>query len=440
MNEPLPPYLTETRDASSPQRSAELELADRIGRGETIDLVYDYAGQVDELSRLPPTILLMDDLAGAVALDADLDSLGDFRIVREVGRGGMGVIYEAVQVSLGRRVALKVLLHAVALDPRQVQRFQVEAQAAASLSHPHIVPVFTTGSEGGVPFYAMQFIEGRDLARAIREFRGREDPDATESHPSGPTRSTPRAGRRHLSDRAVALLGRQAAEALAYAHSHEVLHRDIKPSNLLVDATGHLWITDIGLARIRSELGLTHTGDRLGTPRYMSPEQALGRWTTIDARTDVYALGATLYELLTLRPAFDDKDLVKLLRRIAEDEPTPPRRIDPGIAADLETIILNAMAKDPADRYSTAVDLVEDLGRFLADRPILARRPTLGKRALKWARRHRSLAAVGLAGLVVLTLGATVGAWRYSTWLRQYNMALQAQIIRADQNAREADW
>jgi RNA polymerase sigma-70 factor (subfamily 1) len=431
MNDPLPLDLTETRDALL------ADLADCLRRGVTIDLVDDDGGQADELRRRPPPIRLMADLAGPAARDADLGSLGEFRIVREVGRGGMGLVYEAVQVSLGRRVALKVLLNAAALDSRRVLRFQVEAQAGASLHHPHIVPVFATGSEGGIPFYAMQFIEGRDLAQIIREVQRMEDLDVTGSYRHVPTRSTPRADRL-LSDRAAARLGLQAAEALAYAHAHDVLHRDIKPSNLLVDATGHLWVTDFGLARIRGELDLTRTGDRLGTPRFMSPEQAGGR-TPIDGRTDVYALGMTLYELLTLRPAFDDEDQVKLLRRIAEDEPTRPRRIDPRIAAELETIVLKAMAKDPADRYTTAAELAEDLRRFLADRPILARRPTLARCAVKWARRHRSLVAVGLAGLVLLTFGAAVGAWRYTTWLYEYNTALQAQKARADQSAREAD-
>jgi WD40 repeat protein/serine/threonine protein kinase len=440
MNDPLPPDLTEAGDALLAERAAE--LADRLRRGETIDLADDDS-HADELRQLLPMIRLMAGLGGPaapVARDPDLGSLGDFQIVREVGRGGMGVVYEAVQVSLGRRVALKVLLNAAALDPRQVQRFRVEAQAAANLQHPHIVPVFATGSEGSIPFYAMQLIQGRDLARIIRELRGLEDPDVTEADPHGNTRSTPRAGRPFLPDRAVALLGRQAADALAYAHAHEVLHRDIKPSNLLVDTAGHLWITDFGLAKtLQADSRMTRTGAIVGTPRYLSPEQALGGRTPVDVRADVYALGATLYELLTLRPAFGDEDHAKLLRRIAEDEPIPPRRIDPRIATDLETIILKAMAKSPDERYPTAAELAEDLRRFLEDRPILARRPTLAKRAVKWARRHRSLVAVGSAGLVLLTLGAAVGAWRYTTWLQEYNTVLQAQIIRADRNAREAD-
>ena len=172
--------------------------------------------------------------------------------------------------------------------------------------------------------------------------------------------------------------------ALEHAHANDVLHRDVKPSNLLIDEKGHLWITDFGLARIRGGLDLTQTDEALGTPRYMSPEQALGRRTPVDGRTDVYSLGATLYEILTLATPFPGDDRLELLRRITEDEPIPPRKIDPRIPGELETIVLKAMAKVPADRYATAADLADDLGRFLDDRPIRARRPSLLNRAGKW--------------------------------------------------------
>ena len=193
--------------------------------------------------------------------------------------------------------------------------------------------------------------------------------------------------------REVARLARQAAEALDHAHASDVLHRDIKPSNLMIDDSGELWITDFGLARVRGGLDLTHTGDALGTPRYMSPEQALGRRTPLDGRTDIYSLGVTIYELLTLRPAFPGDDRLEILRQIAQDEPTPPRKLDPTIPVDLETIVLKAMAKSPADRYATAAELAADLGRFLDNRPILARRPSLADRGAKWMRRHRGLVA-----------------------------------------------
>jgi tetratricopeptide (TPR) repeat protein/tRNA A-37 threonylcarbamoyl transferase component Bud32 len=327
--------------------------------------------------------------------DTPTGLLGDFRIVREAGRGGMGVVYEAEQVSLGRRVALKVLPFAAALDPRQLARFRVEAQAAAQLHHTNIVPVHSVGVERGVHYYAMQFIDGRSLAEVVRELRearaGSEPPDRS---PLGASTS----GRPFFE--AVARLGVQAAEALEYAHSLGIVHRDVKPANLLLDARGTLWVTDFGLARLHADAGLTMTGDVLGTLRYMSPEQALARRVLIDQRTDVYSLGVTLYELLTLRPAFDGLDRQELLRQIAFEEPPAPRRVDPAVPRELETVVLKAMEKEPEGRYGSAQELADDLRRYLEHRPIKAKRPTLVERAAKWSRRHAT--AVGAAALVLL--------------------------------------
>src|SRR5205807_1437452 len=247
-------------------------------------------------------------------------ALGDFRIVREIGRGGMGVVYEAVQLSLGRRVALKVLPFAAALDGKQLQRFKNEAQAAAHLHHQNIVPVHFVGCERGVHFYAMQYIEGQTLANVIHELRLGER--GCVSAPSLGALTQPRSPEDVLTPpvaalstehsttspaffRTVANFGVQAAEALEHAHQLGVIHRDIKPANLLVDASGRLWITDFGLAHCQSQPGLTMTGDLLGTLRYMSPEQALAKRITVDARTDIYSLGVTLYELLALQPAYN---------------------------------------------------------------------------------------------------------------------------------------
>jgi len=316
--------------------------------------------------------------------------LGDFRILREVGRGGMGVVYEAEQVSLGRRVALKVLPFAAAIDPKQRQRFQIEAQAAAQLHHPHIVPIFGVGCDQGIHYYAMQFVEGRSLAAILHELRSSREAPAC---------------------RYVARLGAEAADALDHAHGLGILHRDIKPANLLIDPLGALWITDFGLARFPSDLSLTHTGDLVGTLRYMSPEQALARRGVVDQRTDIYALGATLYELLTLRPAFDGRDHQELLRQIALDEPVRPRRRNPAVPRDLETIVLKAMAKDPSSRYPTAQELAADLRRFGDDRPILARRPGLLERSLRWALRHRELVATAAAIVVLALMIGTAVTW-----------------------------
>ena len=327
--------------------------------------------------------------------------LGDYRIVRELGRGSMGVVYEARQVSLGRRVALKVLPLASAIDPRQRQRFLIEAQAAAQLNHPHIVPIYAAGCDQGVHFYAMQYVDGHSLAELLVEYRehATSDGEVQAEAPSG----------QHAQSHAqeIARLGIQAAEALDHAHSLGVVHRDIKPANLMIDSRAELWITDFGLARFRGDQSLTRSGDLVGTLRYMSPEQAQARRGVVDQRTDIYALGLTLYELLTLQPAFNGRDHSDLLRQIAQEEPVPPRRLVPAIPRDLETIVMKASCKEPAGRYATAQDLADDLARFLDDRPILARRPTLLERTIRWARRHKQ---VVLTAATVLVLALAGGA------------------------------
>jgi serine/threonine protein kinase/Tfp pilus assembly protein PilF len=376
--------------------------------------------------------------------------LGDFRPLREIGRGGMGVVYEAEQVSLGRRVALKVLPLTAALDPKQAQRFRNEAQAAARLHHPHIVPVYAVGWERGVPYYAMQLIDGRSLADVIQELRReRSGAGKTKGEHQAPTAD--RAGRRPVTSvrqrpapraRTVAEWGIQAAEALDYAHECGVVHRDIKPGNLLLDARGHIWVTDFGLARFPGEDGLTRTGDVLGTLRYMSPEQAHARRGTVDHRADVYALGASLYELLTLEPVFDGGTPQEVLYRTAHEEPRPLRRVDPAIPAELETIVLKALEKDPARRYQTAQEFADDLRRFLAEQPIQARRPTPQERAVKWLRRHPAgVRAALLAGVAI------VAALAFSavTFFRERNEArrsedLAMQSVDAMYTAFAEDW
>jgi tRNA A-37 threonylcarbamoyl transferase component Bud32 len=338
--------------------------------------------------------------------------LGDFRLVQEIGRGGMGVVYEAVQLSLGRRVALKVLALATALDPRQLQRFENEARAAAHLHHGHIVPVFAVGCERGTHYYAMQLIDGPSLAAVIDDLRQRPSPASPAADTVARGSSlTPQSVGTPPFFRAVAAVGRQAAEALEHAHQMGVVHRDVKPANLLLDRRGHLWVADFGLARFQECPGLTMSGDLVGTPRYMSPEQAAGL-PVIDPRSDVYSLGATLYELLTQSPAFSGRDRRECLRQILEEEPVAPRRLSKAVPAELETIVLKALAKAPEDRYGSARELADDLARFLDDRPIRARPPGWRQLAAKWARRHRRVVTAAVLGLVaaVVVLGWTT--WR----------------------------
>jgi WD40 repeat protein/serine/threonine protein kinase len=399
------------------------DLADRLQNGHPIDreeILARYPKQAESLRRLLPAMEVMAELgvsASRVAvssrptvvspLDAVLGVLGDFRVIREVGRGGMGVVYEATQISLGRRVALKVLPFAAALDSHQLQRFKTEAQAAAQLHHTNIVPVFWVGCERGVHYYAMQFIEGQTLAGLIQSQQSaasEREAECRSAH-GGRGASARHRVRRPDDYRRVATLGIQAAEALDHAHRAGVLHRDVKPANLLIDGHDKLWITDFGVARFVNDSGLTLTGNLVGTLRYMSPEQALARRLIVDQRTDVYSLGATLYELLTLRPAVGGVDRQDVLRRIAEDDPIAPRRIDPAIPRDLETIVLKTLAKEPQARYATAHDLADDLRRFLEHRPIIARRPNMVERAAKWVWRHPTAVASVVSVLVVAVIG-----------------------------------
>ncbi len=372
----------------------------------------------DLAEELQAALLGVDFVHGAASRlvpeeDTDAEpgrSLGDYRLLREVGRGGMAVVYEAEQVSLGRRVALKVLPFAAVLDPKQLQRFKNEAMAAAHLRHPNIVPVYGVGCERGVHYYAMQFVEGQSLAAAIRDLRG----GGTGEGPRTPI-SSHGSNREPAYIRMAAALGVQAAEALDHAHQLGIVHRDIKPGNLLVDLAGTLWVTDFGLACSLKDVGLTITGELLGTIRYMSPEQALAKRVPVDHRTDVYSLGATLYELFTLEPAFPGDDPHLVIQDIALKEPVLPRRLNPALPRDLETVLLKAMWKDPAGRYATAQELADDLKRFLENRPIEAKRPGPFRRAANWSRRHRTLVGATAALLLLSTAGLATGTallWR----------------------------
>jgi serine/threonine protein kinase/Flp pilus assembly protein TadD len=389
--------------------------------------------------------------------------LGDFRIAREVGRGGMGIVYEAEQISLGRRVALKVLPFAATMDPRHLRRFQNEARAAAGLHHTSIVPVYFVGCERGVHYYAMQFIEGKDLASVLADRRKQADgpgnpPTPTESPdapagqaaapaalPGAPTRpiaglSTQREPRTAEHFRSLARLAIQAAEALDHAHQLGIVHRDVKPANLLVDTEGRLWVTDFGLAHIQSDSRLTMTGDLVGTLRYMSPEQALAKRVVVDHRTDIYSLGATLYELLTLEPVFAGSDRQELLRQIAFEEPRVPRRNNRAIPAELETIVLKALQKNPTDRYATAQEMADDLHRFVLGEPIRARRPSMARRVRGWCRRHKQLVSGLGVLLVTLTIVGAITLWRQERQRTAIEQAVAEDLREADVWQGQEKW
>jgi tetratricopeptide (TPR) repeat protein len=349
--------------------------------------------------------------------------LGEFELLRELGRGGMGVVYEAVQTSLGRRVALKVLAEGLGLTPAAVERFRREAATAARLHHTNIVPVYATGISGDTLFYAMELIDGPSLDRVLlglRNSQQRATPNASgqtvayaEPSPvaaaSGLSVSSLSSGAQYFDTVARMIAG--VADALDYAHRQGVLHRDIKPANLLLSAAGRLSLNDFGLARLLEEPGMTLTGEFLGTPAYASPEQITGGRVPIDQRTDVYSLGATLYELLTLRPPFVGASRDQVLAQILQKDPVPPRRWNAKIPIDLETICLKALDKDPDRRYASAQALGEDLQRYLNRFAISARRAGPVARFKKWAKRKPGLAAA-LGGLLLAMLTAVFFGWQ----------------------------
>lgn len=459
------------------------EFLDRRRHGERVS-VEDYAARnpdhADEIRELFPTIAALEGAkpdAQARSKPAAFEApqrLGDLRLLREIGRGGMGVVYEAQQESLGRRVAVKVLPARILFDTKQLERFRREARTAGALQHPGIVPIYSVGEQDGLHYLVMQLVDGvgldvisrqvgaqtqvasnlaqqslaaggddttaasleEDLALALltNDF-SRSAVGAASSRPpsdqaptvalSGDAASSLRAksiawaltGGDNVDLRAigpqyyrgVAKIGAQAAEALAHAHHRGILHRDIKPANLLLDRTGKLWITDFGLAKAVDQQGLSQTGELLGTLRYMPPEQLRGEAT---AASDLYALGLTLYELVTFRSPFDAATPSEVLQKINEHRPQRPRQHNPHVPLDLERIILRAMAAEPGDRYPAGEPLAEDLRRFLQDEPVAARPPAVLRRAKRWIR-QRQTAAIALAafmlggGLILGLMAAT---------------------------------
>ena len=312
--------------------------------------------------------------------------VGDYELLEELGRGGMGVVYRARQLSLGREVAVKFLLHGALAGDQAMARFRAEAEAVANLQHPHIVAIYEIGEDRGRHFQAMELVAGRSLAEVLR---------------GGPLPAIRAAG--YL---------RSVAEALHYAHEQGVLHRDLKPANVLIDQRDEPRVTDFGLAKRLSDAPggtplpeLTLSGQVLGTPAYIPPEQAAGG--AVDARSDVYSLGALLYHLIVGRPPFVGESATQVLRLVAETEPIAPSLLNPSLPRDLETISLKCLEKEPARRYGTAHALANDLGRFLRDEPILARPISLLERAWRWCKRTPALAA-SMVGIALLLVGIAV--------------------------------
>ena len=447
-----------TQHDNGDDRFAEIaeSFVERYQRGErpSVDAYVAAHPEFEEQIReLFPALEVLEELApdsagvSSLGPTTELDvpaTIGGYRIVREIGRGGMGIVYEAEQPGLHRRVALKVLPAHVRKDEAALERFRRESQAAAGLQHPNIVPVYEVGEDETHAFYVMQFVDGQGLDAVLTELRKMRNAtprpgddrstseeiqpatfaakslltgrflEASESdHDSSSTGSdavTTSIGLlpefdstadAHTSAcyRSLSQVASQAARALAHAHSNGVVHRDIKPSNLMLDSSGNVWVTDFGLAK-GEEDDLTQTGDIIGTLRYMAPERFRG-WA--DPRSDVYSMGMTLYEMLALRPAFATIDRARLMQQITETGPPRPRTVDARIPHDLETIVLKAIEREPAHRYQSADELAGDLDRYLADKPILARRSTWAERILRWGRRN-PLTAVLISGIALLLL------------------------------------
>ena len=345
---------------------------------------------------------------------------GDYEIVRELGRGGMGVVYLARQKSLSRDVAVKVMRPGDAAFSRVVKRFMEEARHLARLRHPNIVSIHEIGRADNEPYFTMDYVDGEPLSAILkRPAHSRlltQDPAAAETKsflharaPDAPAaasaaRSTRAKRKQPLSPTQALAILKQAAAAVEHAHEHGIIHRDLKPGNILVEPSGRAFVTDFGLARDMAESSqLTHSGQMMGTPAYMAPEQAQGKKELIGEATDIHALGVILYEMLTGELPYGNDAPASIIVRLLTHDPTPPRKLDRRIPRDLETICLKAMAKTPDGRYASVRALLEDIRRFESGEPVLARRPGRLARTARFARRHwKSAAAVVLPAAVVL--------------------------------------
>ena len=425
------------------------DFVDRLRSGHSPDIA-DIARQHpelnDEIYSLFPLLQSLEVSKGSLHEPQRL--LGDYVLTREVGRGGMGVVYEAIQSTLGRRVALKVLSKQLTRDERFLERFRLEAQAAARLSHPHVVPVIGWGEHEGSYFYTMQFVDGCGLDEALGHLQdpapGDEWAAQLATHmrttpwdrdPSPTPHETTTDIRTYVRNAARIML--QASMGIAAAHARGVLHRDVKPSNILIDRRRHVWIADFGLCKETDSGVLTAPGDLLGTFRYMAPERFEG---TSDVQSDVYGLGMTLYELVTRTPAYDGNDRAAIAAQVVAAPPRPPRALEPGVPKDLERVILKAIHRDRSQRYATADALRSDLEAFLSGDPVSARPATLGYHLWASIRRHRALALLGAAAALALILSTVYYVRRLeekeaSARFREY----AASIAAAETSLRDLD-
>lgn len=440
--------------------ATEFAARQRQGECPSIDeYVTRHPEFADEIRSILPTISALEKWKAKQQRTRDgrvtlagwrLEQLGDFRIIREIGRGGMGIVYEAEQRSLSRRVAVKVLPRQLLVDVEQLRRFEREAKTAAALHHTNIVPVFGIGHDDGFHFYVMQMIDGigldhvlaslksqvgldteESLTQVVRELLSRRDSNASDIPNASlqntisvqsqstvtdvvsnrfqplalPKISTIVSTNRRTSSywTGIAKIGIQIADAVQYAHANNTLHRDIKPSNIVIDSHGVCWVADFGLAKAIEDASISHTGSLAGTLAYMAPEQFRSH---ADARSDIYSLGLTLYELVTQQPAYYAIDRAQLLHKIMTSEPLRPRQIQPAIPRDLETILLKAMDREPNRRYQSAAALAEDLHRFLEDSPISARRSGIAERSWRYCRRNPVVAGLSATALMLVAMVA----------------------------------
>ena len=395
------------------------ETGTALNRGEILkrhpelaDELRQFFGQHDRMNQIAAPIRGFGDaLAHAVGPGQQLSYVGNYELLEEIARGGMGVVYKARQTTLGRIVAVKMIVSGRLASEQDVKRFQVEAQAAAGLQHPNIVSIHEVGKHEGWHYFSMDYVEGRDLSKILRE--------------------------NLLSAKQAATYVRQMAEAIHYAHQQGILHRDLKPSNILIDDHDQVRITDFGLAmRVESGSDLTRTGQIVGTPSYMPPEQAQGKRSLIGPRSDVYSLGAVLYECLTGRPPFRSDTVVETIQQVINVEAASPRMLNPSVSRDLETICLKCMEKEADGRFHTAQSLADDLGRFLRGEPIYARSISRPSRVWRWCKRNPLVARLTVA-MIMLLLG--IASLTTLGYLRESKLRDVAEIAskKTEQSNRE---